>query len=387
MTDLLSSGTAPAARAVESAAALAPRLAASAAATDRDGGFPAEAIGWLGEAGLLAAPLPVAHGGAGLNDAPALGALLRTLAHVGRGDLSVGRLYEGHVNALALVQAFGTPAQLDRAAGDAHAGRLFGVWNTQEPHGGARLRRQEGGGGGAVLLHGAKTFASGAGHVGRALVTAQDEQGGWQLVLVPTDEAPPAVDASFWQPLGMRSTASARADFQTVALPAASLIGAPGDYYRQPGFGAGAIRFCAVQTGGAEAILDETHGFLRALGRADDPYQRMRLGEMATAVETARLWLDGAAARHADLAADAAALVAYVNLARGAVEDACLRVMRLAERSVGARGLLRPAPLERLHRDLTHYLRQPAPDAALADAGRHVLASGRAAHALWTLER
>ena len=80
---------------------------------------------------------------------------------------------------------------------------------------------------------------------------------------------------------------------------------------------------------------------------------------------------------------DAAALVAYVHMARGAVEDACLRVMQLAERCVGARGLIAPQPLERRHRDLTIYLRQPGPDAAQAAVGRRALASERPAHALW----
>ena len=203
-------------------------------------------------------------------------------------------------------------------------------------------------------------------------------------MLVPADESPPAVDDSFWQPLGMRASASLRADFAGIVLPADCLIGAPGDYYRQPAFSGGAIRFCAVQMGGAEAVLDETRRFLRGLGRIDDPYQRQRLGEMATRVEGGRLWLEGAARRSADLADDAAAWVAYVNLARGAVEAACLDTLRLAERCGRRARPAAPEPFERLHRDLTHYLRQPAPDAALADAGRHVLASERPAHALWS---
>ena len=68
---------------------------------------------------------------------------------------------------------------------------------------------------------------------------------------------------------------------------------------------------------------------------------------------------------------------------RSAIEDNALRVLALADRSVGARGLLHPEPFERLHRDLTHYLRQPAPDATLAEAGRHVLGDARDASALW----
>ena len=136
-------------------------------------------------------------------------------------------------------------------------------------------------------------------------------------------------------------------------------------------------------------MFDETRRFLNALGRTDDPHQRARLGEMAWQVESGRLWLDGAA-RHADVAmssdgaADAAGAVGYANLMRSAIESIALRVLALAERCVGARGLLRPEPFERLHRDLTHYLRQPAPDAALVDVGRHVLADARPASALWS---
>jgi len=75
--------------------------------------------------------------------------------------------------------------------------------------------------------------------------------------------------------------------------------------------------------------------------------------------------------------------VAHANMMRTAIESHALRVMQLAVRSVGARGLLAPEPFERLHRDLTHYLRQAGPDAALSAAGAYVLTRKAAAHALW----
>ena len=189
----------------------------------------------------------------------------------------------------------------------------------------------------------------------------------------------------------MRATASFAADFSGLRVAPDDLLGAPGDYYREPAFTGGSIRCAAVQQGGAEAVFDETRRFLARLDRTGDPYQRARLGEMAWRVESGRLWLDGAA-RHVPGAgataggaaeADTARAVAYARLMRSAIEDNALRVLALADRSVGARGLLRPEPFERLHRDLTHYLRQPAPDAALAEAGRHVLGDERSASALW----
>jgi alkylation response protein AidB-like acyl-CoA dehydrogenase len=362
--------------AVATAARLAPHLLARAAETDQVGGFPTQEFTWLREAGLLTAALPVALGGVGLGEPAAALALLQVLYHVGRGNLAVGRLFEGHVNALLLMQRFGTPAQVARYAADAQAGHVFGVWNTENPAHGVRLEFLAGGN---YRLHGAKTFASGSGHITRPLLTgALPGNHGWQMLILPADEQRPKLDRSFWRPLGMRATASFIADFERLEIAGNCLIGKPNDYYKQPWFG-----------GGAAAVLDETRRFLRSLGRIDDPYQRQRLGEMMTMHEAGQGWLRGAATsvplpvqQNAALA-DMGAALAYANLMRTATEEICLRTLQLAERSVGARGLLQPEPFERLHRDLTHYLRQPAPDAILADAGRFALESDRPSYELW----
>ena len=376
-------------KAVSTAARLAPHLLARAAQTDVVGGFPTQEFAWLRESGLLTAVLPPALGGVGLGEPSATLALLQVLYHVGCGNLAVGRLFEGHVNALLLIQRFGKPAQVARYAADARAGHLFGVWNTENPAHGVQLEFLADG---RYRLHGAKTFASGAGHITRPLLTgALPGKYGWQMLVLPADEQPPKLDRSFWRPLGMRATASFLADFERLTIESTSLLGQPNDYYQQPWFGGGAVRFAAVQLGGAAAVLDETRRFLRQSGRTDDPYQRQRLGEMLTLHESGQLWLQGAAT-HATLpvqvgqpiaAAQNGMTLAYANLMRTATEEICLRTLQLSERSVGARGLLQPEPFERLHRDLTHYLRQPAPDAILADAGRFALDSDQPSYKLW----
>ena len=48
-------------------------------------------------------------------------------------------------------------------------------------------------------------------------------------------------------------------------------------------------------------------------------------------------------------------------------------MLPLAERCMGAYGLLQPESFERLHRDLTHYLHQPVPDFMLADIDQFML--------------
>jgi len=374
-------GLRTAAEAVVVAADVGDRCAANAEALDVDGAFPEEEFGWLAEAGLLRSALRGDLGGLGLGSEPGgVLPLLRVLKRIGRGNLAVGRLFEGHVNALLLVQEFGTPTQVESLAADARAGLRFAVWNTEAADGVALTPLP----GGRYRLRGAKTFASGAGRVERPVVTGALPDGGWQMCVVPVERAGRAVvDPDSWRPLGMRASASYKIDFTGVELDADSLIGAPGDYRREPAFSGGAIRFAAVQLGGAEALFEATRAHLRESGRADDPYQRARLGEMALAVESGNLWLAGAAASAEQPAAEAAAVVGYANMVRTAVAAVCEDVLRWAERSVGARGLLRPHPIERVGRDLTLYLRQPGPDAALAAVGRYALECPADPDRLW----
>jgi alkylation response protein AidB-like acyl-CoA dehydrogenase len=96
---------------------------------------------------------------------------------------------------------------------------------------------------------------------------------------------------------------------------------------------------------------------------------------MLIAQETARLWTAAAAKRAESAKGPVADRVAYVNLARIAVETACLEAMQLAQRALGLAAFVRPNPVERLLRDLAVYLRQPAPDAVLTEAAHHGLQS------------
>ena len=356
---------------VEAARTLVPRLQRLAAESDRPGAYPAAELDLLQSAGLLVAPASPDYGGGGLGTSPGtLHALLSVLRHVGRGSLPAGRLYEGHANALLLVDRYGTEAQRARSAADAAAGHLFGVWNT-EAAGGVTFTPRPGGG---LRLEGAKTFCSGATPPGqpgvtRPFVNGALPDGSWQMAIVEMDRADARVDGSWWQAEGMRASASARVDFSGIEVGPELVVGRPGDYLREPDFNGGAIRFAAVQLGGADALLAATSDYLRRLDRLGSEAQRLRLGEMAMAVETGALWLLGAARLLDDPATSADDQVAYVQLARCAIERVCLDVMERADRAVGARGLGVPGVLERVGRDLRLYLRQPNPDGALMAGG------------------
>ena len=331
-------------------------MQAHAAERDRDGAFPASAFDVLRRRGLIARP-PI-------GDAE-IHALLRLLAEVGRGDLPVGRIYEGHVNALALIERHGTPAQRRHFGRAAEDGRIFGIWNTDKP--GDPLRLEAG------SLVGAKNFASGVDGLSHAIVTVSEPEGRLMIV-VPLGGLP--VDRSWWQPMGMRASGSHIVDFTGLEVEPDWILGRPDAYVEAPWFSAGAIRFVAVQVGGMHAVLDVAVEHLRRTGRATAPHQAMRVARMGAAVESGYGWLDRAAGEWRAVAsgeADAAALVATVNAARGAVEAAALAVLEDAERGVGAAGMIAPHPLERLVRDLRTYLRQPNPDGAMESLGSAIV--------------
>ncbi|MBD2702449.1 acyl-CoA dehydrogenase family protein [Spirosoma sp. BT702] len=359
-----------------------------AADTDADGAFPEEAFRLLANAGLLRATLP----GQALDFKRGQTArLLQLLKRIGSANLAVGRVYEGHINALYLIHLYATPEQQNRWYTDVTEQHcLFSVWNTQEGDGVSFVETSSPNDT-TFSVKGSKTFCSGAGWIQRPLITGDLQSvrrpRGWQMAIVPTEHVSAIrQDSQFWQPLGMRASASFKLDFTGVELTEADLFGQPGDYLRQPYFSGGAIRFAAVQLGGVEAIYDETRQYLRDLNRTDDVFQQARLAEMTYLLESGNQWLNAAGDRMDRWLADgtdAQKIVAYTNMTRTAIEEICLRLMPLAERSVGARGLLRPHAFERLHRDLTHYLRQPAPDATLLDIGKFAFNNPASAHELW----
>jgi len=359
------------------------RIAQGAEADDLERRFPRAAMDALGAAGALQAPLPQARGGLGWFTSPE-GALpgLKALMAIGHASLPVGRLYEGHANAIALVCRYGTETQIARLADQVQSGGIFGVWNTETATG-LRLTPCADG----FVLEGAKTFASGAGSLAHPLVTARRDDGSRVIVLprIADAERGERADLSGWNVHGMRASMTGTFDFSGLPVSPTDIVGAPGDYDRQPMFSAGAWRFAAVQAGGIARVLDEMRAHLRATGRGTDPHQSSRLGSAAMACETANLWVHRAAALAENASAETAdQAIAYVNLARLAVEKAGLEVLELAHRSVGLAGFLATSPLERLTRDLATYLRQPGPDRALEGAAQHVLATPRAVTDLWS---
>lgn len=340
-------------KAFERLAAIADRLGALGARYDAVPVFPADSVALLVAADLHRTFAPRESGGDAFLDArDQTGSLMNMLRAVGRADLSLGRIFEGHVNALNLFDWYGTANLKRRLGRNLLEGKLFGVWATEQPPGVTLAALDSG-----WQLAGAKSFATGAGSVDYAIITAKPEGSSRRMVIAPAND-PRRADLSGWRVRGMRATVSGRYDFSGVELDDADLLGQPGDYDVEPRFTAGAWRFTAVQLGGIEALLAATRSAMSQAAR-DDVMQRAKFAEAVVATRTAYLWVREAAQRAADNDVDG---VAFAQITRGVVERAALDVMELAARIVGTRSAFDGQRIDKIIRDLSLYLRQAGPD-------------------------
>jgi len=337
-----------------------PQMQAEAAALDAAAAFPHESFERLRAARFFGATLPERLAGAGFGEgeAGALG-LFKIFALLGEGNMSVARLYEAHVNALQLICRYGGDELVRACAADAAAGELFALWVTDPAEGGLVL-------GPGGVLEGRKGFCSGAGVATRALVTA--EMGGGTRMLVVVLEPGVRVLPSPIKLSGMRAAITGAMDFSGMRVEPEALLGEAGDYLREPAFSAGAWRGAAGALGGLTALVKLHKAEILRRSRDGDAHQQARFGQLVMTYETARLWMKQAALRGCLEDAPDDQIVAYINLARLAVEAACLEGIKLVQRGLGLGAFVAGHPAERLMRDLATYLRQPAPDETLVKA-------------------
>lgn len=344
---------------------LVPWMQSRAEALDRDAAFPAEEMDRLWRIGALTLPLPVrSHTKQGdVRDDALADQMLEVLTLAGRGNLSVGRILEAHINALHLIGRYGSAEQWQEAVRDAHEGHLFALWVTDPPTGGLRMRTS----GRAINLTGSKQFCSAAGHATRVVVTAEDTNRSARMLVLGLQSGERV--SGLVSPLqGMRAAVTGAVDFTGCETAADRMLGQTGDYLREPDLSAGAWRGSAVALGGLTALLDLTIDQLRSSGRLESQHTQARLGQALIARESSRMWVRQAARIAEDPTRPSGHRVATVGLAQIAVETACLDAIRLVQRSLGLSAFRQGNPVERICRDLSTYLRQPAPDEVLTEA-------------------
>jgi butyryl-CoA dehydrogenase len=377
-------GVKAAARIVETAARLArERLAPRAAHYDREAANPLESWRDLHAENLIAAVVPAAHGGLGL-DMPTYVEVIRALA---RGCASTAMTLHMHSTVMRFIEALGDEAQRRRYFAEVVAhGRMFGSWGSEPAVSLSRTFlvettvRADGDG---FVVDGVKhfcTMALGASFymVWCALDGEADMGKALCLALVPADAAGLATDGK-WDTLGMRGTYSPSVTLTGVRIPGDALLGRPGAATQVGIVESFGLGYAAVYVGLAEAALefaldDAKQRVVKPdnVAVATDPTVQRHLGALVVHLDAARLVLRDAAAGWQ--AADVAERATLANCAKYLGTEVSLEVTSKVIQVVGGRGAYRDFPVERAFRDArTATLMPPTMDRMAEAIGKRAL--------------
>lgn len=301
--------------------------------------------------------LPWPGGGATLNR-------WQALSLVASHDLSLAKLYEGHTDALAILDELGHALAAAKSQGQ--SARIWGVWAAESPQGKALIDTDSAAG--QTLLSGGKCWCSGASTATHGLMTAWTQTNAQpQLVAVEIGQPGIVVNSAAWQAVGMAGSASVDVAFDGAR---AEPVGEPGQYLTRTGFWQGGAGVAACWFGGALALASALHRTLRLGGaQAKGEFRRAACGKVdlelrstAALLREAAAWIDG----HAKADARAVAL-----RARLAAERCARTVLDEVGRTLGAGPFCRDARFARMAADLPVFIRQSHAErdfAALGDA-------------------
>ena len=180
---------------------------------------------------------------------------------MGRADIPLGRLVEGHVDSLRI---------LAQAGRDPRPGARYGVWASRSAGTGLAAVAE----GDRLRLDGTIRFASGAGVIDRALVPVWLDSGTHLLIDLAVADLP--VDRSHWRTSAMRVSQTHTVAVRDVVVAGEDVVGEPNFYLGRSAFLPGGVGVAAVWTGGLARVLDVTVAMLA--GRLVSAAQEARLG-------------------------------------------------------------------------------------------------------------
>jgi len=330
--------------------------------------FPEAGMAELEAAGLLASnavPGP---------DRPPAAVELSLVRLVSAADGGLGRILDGHLNAVERLAVAAPPALRDRELALVREGRLrAGVWGgAPRPGEGPPAEVVRDGDG--LVLRGVKTFCSGAGGLDRAMVLARV---GEDTGLVPSD-APISVwvdlgenvevDETWYRGAGLRASVSHRVVFHDT--PVLAVLGEPGWIGALPWFARDALRTSATWAGLVDAAADAALTEL-ANRPARGDLEALAAGRIRAEQATVDAWQERAAAVMDG--GDPDALRATSLHARAAISAAAMRLLDEAARACGSHPFATGGRLDRVRGDLEVFLLQHRLDPMLARDGAAAL--------------
>jgi len=320
--------------------------------------YPAEIVEKLKTLGLFGATIAAEHGGLGLP----VSTYAKIVERVSAVWMSVAGLFNSHLIMAAAVQRFGTEEQKRRYLPRFASGELRGGIALTEPDCGTDLQalrthaRREGD---HYVVNGAKAWItnSAEGQILAVLVKtdsrAQPPHKGMSLLLV--EKGPGFKVVRKHEKLGYRGIDTAELTFEDCSVPVANLIGtSEGRGLQQVlnGLELGRINVAARGAGLARACLEESLCYAqtrKSFGKPIAEHQaiQLKLADMATRVEAARLLVESAArAYDAGGRCDLEAGMAKLFATEAALENS-LEAMRIH----GAYGYSKEFNIERYYRD------------------------------------
>lgn len=368
---------------VETAESLVPRFAGRAARYDKENQFPAENFAELREHNFLALTIPEEYGGLGLGidngDPLTLWLITKNIA---KGDNATGQCLQVHTNVTQFISVNGTEEQKRRYLTDVVTnGAVTGGWGSEPPmvvlgqparRAGSFAKRVQGG----YIINGEKYYCTNAGAakyggVGFVVEGARDAAEGMVMLMVDTSTPGVTVKPEWWNDAtGMRATVSHLVKFDGVFVGDDQVIGKPGDYVRTKFQAKVLPQFASNFLGGAEAALDFALEYLKSKKRLDDPYVQHYLADMRMNVQTITLWLYHTAWLWQAGQVEQGQLAGHMY--RCISEELSGKVIHAAIQACGATSTMSQYPLERIHRDLTYYLKHENCDSIKATIGKAV---------------
>ena len=279
------------------------------------------------------------------------------LAEISALDLSLGRLIEGHADAVAILAEAGREPPPDA---------VMGVWAARRPSADLAATWHRNG----WRLRGRKPWASGAHLLTHALVTAVTADGD-ALFEVPLGGAGYRVVPGTWPAVGMALSDSADVELD-ILVGTDCRLGPPGWYVERPGFWFGSVGVAACWLGGALGLVRALRAHLAE--RRPDPHQLAHLGAAVARCASMARDVAWAAGRIDSAPADPDREIRQVALeVRHLVEDGCQEVLTRVGRAGGPGPLCHDRTQARRLADLAVYIRQHHAESDNEVLGRFLL--------------
>ena len=320
--------------------------------------FPHPLVRLMAELGFMGMTCPEELGGAGMSDADAV-VIIEELARV---DPSIALTVASH-NSLCTghIMLHGSDDQKRRFVPDLASGRKLGAWGLTEPGSGS-----DSGGmkttavreGSDWILRGSKTFITqgsvGSTYVIMALTAPGAGRSGISSFILEKGQQGFSVGKKE-NKLGCRSSDTATLMLDGVRVPAANMIGNPGEGFKQAlkVLDGGRVGIAALSVGIAQGAFEASLKYAkerRQFGKALADFQgiQFKLADMATEIDAARLLTHKAAWRKMN----GEPFTLAASQAKYFASEVAVRVAGEAVQIHGGYGFIKDFPVEKFYRDV-----------------------------------